>query len=86
MGEDNPSAFPVSSIDGVTNDGMTLRDWFAGQVVTGVLANSENAVSGAEPTNYALSLRPDQYAPWVARVSYLVADAMLAARKATPDA
>lgn len=29
----NPPAFPVSSIDGFTQHGMDLRDWFAGQAL-----------------------------------------------------
>jgi len=33
-------AFPVSTIDGFTEDGMTLRDWFAGQALNGMLAHS----------------------------------------------
>lgn len=30
---ENPSAFPVSTIDGFTHEGMSLRDWFAGQAL-----------------------------------------------------
>lgn len=33
---ENPNAFPVSSIDGFTDHGMTLRDWFAGQALIGL--------------------------------------------------
>ena len=43
---------------------MSLRDWFAGQALAGMLANDSN-----------------QSAEGDARVAYLIADAMLAARK-----
>lgn len=48
--------------------GMTLRDWFAGQALNAMIA-----------TRLA-GLRPDDLAPF-ARDSYLIADAMLAARE-----
>lgn len=80
---ENPPAFPVSTIDGFTHEGMALRDWFAGQAVGGILANSENAVSGAEPTNSALS-NPG-FPQWLAMTAYRVADAMLAARTQEPQ-
>ena len=35
---DNPPAFPVSTIDNFTNEGMTLRDWFAGMVMASAVA------------------------------------------------
>ena len=31
---DNSYAFPVSTIDGFTTVGMTLRDWFAGMALS----------------------------------------------------
>lgn len=83
---DNPSAFPVNSANlggpgaYAPDPGMTLRDWFAGQALAGVLANSENVAAGAEPTNSALSLRPQEFAGWLATTAYAVADAMLAER------
>ena len=88
---DNPPAFPSKEFRNTSSDpfatprefnhtGMTLRDWFAGRAATGILANSENVSAGAEPTNCALSLRPIEFAEWIARASYLVADAMLAER------
>jgi hypothetical protein len=79
---ENPSAFPVSTIDGKTNCGMDLRDYFAGQVAQGIIANSENVASGAEPTNSALSGTP--FHQWIASTSYGVADAMLAERAKGP--
>ncbi|WP_370309252.1 hypothetical protein [Sphingobium abikonense] len=88
---DNPSAFPVNPANLGGYDacepepGMSLRDWFAGRVVTGVIANSENVTAGADPTNIALSCRPDEFADWLAKVSYFVADAMLRERAKSTD-
>lgn len=37
----NPPAFPRTSTSFASNqDGMTLRDWFAGQVMAGLLASA----------------------------------------------
>lgn len=53
---------------------MTLRDWFAGQALAGVIADAATfeAVNGGEIGNRANVL---------AAVSYRIADAMLAARE-----
>lgn len=48
------------------NHGMSLRDWFAGHAMSGLLANKGD---------------PDDYLTMAARDAYRVADAMLAARK-----
>lgn len=83
---ENPSAFPVNTTNAANpgayeaDPGMTLRDWFAGKAVVGILSNSEYVHDGAEPTNSALSCSPESFAGWVARGSYLVADAMFAER------
>lgn len=65
-----PSAFPVSTIDGVTNEGMTLRDWFAGQALPGYVQHlgSQNIHAG-------------NYIEECAREAYAFADAMIAARE-----
>lgn len=60
--------------------GLSFRDWFASQALVGIIANSENAVAGAEPTNSALSSSPD-FPSWIALTAYRVADAMLAERE-----
>ena len=61
-------AFP-SNDDGIQNDGMTLRDWFAGKALVGLLS---------EPK--ATAETPDRYA----KAAYIFADAMLKARGGTP--
>ena len=69
----NPSAFPTvlpKDWDSV-NEGMTLRDWFAGQALTGLLA-------GRQPNN----TYPAEH---LAETSYAMADVMLAARLTTQE-
>lgn len=65
-------AFPQSNFDVAYSDyiggGMTLRDWFAGQALMGLLPSK--SVVGF-PTAYA-------------QVAYEYADAMLAAREVKP--
>lgn len=65
--KNNPFAFPRDNILD-RNSGMTLRDWFAGQVANGMAAHS--GTSGA------------YYGPGdIAARAYEVADAMLAERE-----
>lgn len=59
-------AFPSAS-DGVFFDGMSLRDWFAGQAVSGSVA-------------YA-NFHEDDDAQTAAKYAYRVADSMLKARE-----
>ena len=72
--KDGGGAFPQFSLnpvsDGATllaaTGGMTLRDWFAGQALAGIIAQTPTAESAA----------------LFAREAYVAADAMLAAREA----
>ena len=76
--DDGGPAFPVAEDHKVADQfqwtqGMSLRDWYAGQALAGMLAHS---------TRY----RPRQGAPsnWhdaISEEAYELADAMLAARK-----
>ncbi len=59
-----------------SDQGMSLRDWFAGQALAGMLASTMSVNDGHEPT----------YLPWseaasAARQAYEVADAMLVERE-----
>ena len=36
----NQAAFPLKHSDDKYNPGMTLRDYFAGQVITGIVSNT----------------------------------------------
>ena len=76
----NPPAFPhtveYKGSDGggiVPHGGMTLRDYFAAKALQGMFANPDD---GHE--NYDLNY--EDYVKEIARCSYKMADAMLAAR------
>ena len=69
--EDGGAAFPWREDGGggyYQHVGMSLRDWFAGQAVAGWMAST--------PENYLVDETKS------AELAYIVADAMLAARKA----
>lgn len=68
--KDGGPAFPLQSIgpDFVPGyAGMTLRDWFAGQAISGACC----------PAPDGWSLPPQDHAAW----AYEIADAMIAARE-----
>jgi len=75
---DSPKAFPLPHFEQngkvFYQDGMTLRDWFAGQALTSTM----RLVTGHE------SEPGEGMAQTFARRAYEVADAMLEARKAKP--
>ena len=60
-------------------DVETLRDRFAMAALKGYLSNGEASLNGAEPTGYFVSKEDGR--KWVAEWSYLMADAMMEARK-----
>lgn len=67
--EDGGPAFPTEPrgpVYGDKYDGMTLRDWFAGQALAGIIAHPN--LEGWEPAI-------------TAKWAYEIADAMLEARK-----
>ena len=78
---ENPPAFPSHAGDPEMTDprnriscgGMTLCDWFAGQVSPQVYWGVNTEPSFKEQT-------PQQLANAVAKISYMMADAMLTAR------
>ena len=68
--DDGGPAFPLTINNGpdkfsICLPGMTLRDWFAGQALSGVISNLEDGVRDDDIVN----------------ACYLMADAMLARRK-----
>lgn len=73
---DGGAAWPCSNggAAGVEQRGMTLRDWFAGQALDAVVANNTmlNELDRTAPAA-VMSAK-------VARMSYALADAMLAER------
>jgi len=68
MKDDGGCAFPLDRVFSCQG-GMSLRDWFAGKALNGILANSWNDREDL--------LMDDK----VARQSYMYADAMLEERK-----
>jgi len=77
---DGGPAFPSAAMPTATDerneqrDGMTLRDWFAGQALAGVLANSDL-------TKFLCSLDPSNGHDKIAAHSIAFADAMIDERE-----
>jgi hypothetical protein len=81
---DGGPAFPASPTYGPNGDlyrpadigceGMTLRDWFAGQALAGQLASMSSAAAVAH-------IRAEDAPKLCSIFAYIFADAMLAARK-----
>jgi hypothetical protein len=81
---ENPPAFPLrargdGSIFERSHEGMTLRDWFAGQALAGMMANQAMLNATLRKTQTGESV-----ADWTAKGAYAVADAMLAERERQP--
>lgn len=78
---ENPPAFPPSITATTAGDvyhgfdGMTLRDWMAGQALIGILSSGT--------THMASGQTIDDYHAMVAYGAYALADAMLLARQTT---
>lgn len=64
----NPAAFPVKHSEDKFNPGMTLRDYFAGQVLNGILLDHEAWSIGTISNDIAIR-------------AYQIAEAMLIRRK-----
>lgn len=77
MDANNPPAFPWAQQEFTLNggSGMTLRDWFAGQALAGVIANPD-----ASPMCIGAGFHGSK--AMIAEYAYAAADAMIAARKA----
>lgn len=78
--EDGGPAFPVTPIyaedANMTCSGMSLRDWFAGQALSGLLANGPLQKDAAERGTIATG----QFTNTLTIASYKIAGEMLAAR------
>lgn len=79
---DRPPAFPTPHDPERTgNEGMSLRDWFAGQALVGYAANARVMDKAIDDWNNGHGVRPTCVAEFLAGLAYEVADAMLAARE-----
>ena len=67
------SAFPIVGQWGVTEQGMTLRDYFAAKAMQGMFANPDDSHE-----QYDLNYK--DYTEEIARCAYCMADAMMKAR------
>ena len=77
---DGGPAFPILRSD---QAGMSLRDWFAGQVLNGLYSVEDQR---SMPMDKTPEEREEEYTKWAkadAKWSYRLADAMLAARNNT---
>jgi hypothetical protein len=73
------SAFPShGSMGEIADRGMTLRDWFAGQALMGLVCSSEDVACENQKNPL-----PEQisWSEVIAKSAYRVADAMLKARE-----
>lgn len=81
--EDGGPAFPHMAADGHPDYrlGLTVRDWFAGQALSGAIS----AVGGTASCGSQLARNPSM-PKTLSELAYDYADAMLAARKPGGDA
>ena len=78
---DGGPAFPApAGVSHITSQGMTLRDWFAGQALSGIRELQGNWV----PNNDEERGFAKRRAEWAAEAAYRYADAMLTERMWTP--
>ena len=76
--------FPDGAIISLNQGGMTLRDYFAGQALAGVVPGIEHEVDKIDPDSKYYDQSSDQLHQCAAIRAYCYADAMLAAREAKP--
>jgi hypothetical protein len=85
--DDGGPAFPfaVQRDFHAAETGMTLRDWFAGRALQGLIAKTplidREGVNGKQMTQHEINQLRDDFA----ESAYFYADAMLAARKGARD-
>lgn len=73
MNKDNPPAFPIVGQWGVSEQGMTLRDYFAAKAMQSFIERAPDQIGFG--TNY-----PENNLNY-SRAAYVMADAMLETRK-----
>ncbi|WP_421439989.1 hypothetical protein [Agrobacterium tumefaciens] len=64
------------------NNGMSLRDWFAGQFLAGAATSKEPLAFRGNPSRDEVDAALRSHWDDVSRAAFIAADAMIAARKA----
>lgn len=78
---ENPYAFPLAMTpESIDHVGMTLRDWFAGQIAAAEVASAGANEAAAEALADAAAMAGQTIEQRIAFNAYEVADAMLAQR------
>jgi cytosine/adenosine deaminase-related metal-dependent hydrolase len=78
--DDGGPAFPLGEYENIDQcNGMSLRDWFAGQALAGHIATLSNPVN-IEALLVISRNRGVPFTLHIAQMSYEIADAMLKAR------
>ena len=91
MKNDGGPAYPIATVvaplqgyqipkGGVGSDGMSLRQWYAGMVITGLVASLDR-----EDVNAIQHMSNEERAQMVARYAFLIADAMIKASEETDN-
>lgn len=83
MAKDYASAFPVRYADDSLDYGMWMRDYFAGQALSGLheeLRSVDVAFGNARTMGDSIMDRPKDVAKRLAEISYFIADAMMEQR------
>jgi hypothetical protein len=81
----NPSAFPHTYSDKhETYEGMTLRDWFAGQALASIAGTAIFDAAARTTTGELADANGTDRTHLIAGTCYRLADAMLRVRKVAP--
>lgn len=83
---ENPPAFPIpTGADNDGREGMSLRDWFAGQLAAAEVASAGANQFAAEALSDAAEQAGQSIEERIAFNAYKVADALIVARRPTAD-
>jgi len=77
----NPFAYPVTDGTTFVNDGMTLRDHFAGLALNAVISNAQTMQEITKTWNYMSKCTRIDFEEAIAKLSFTYSDAMLKQRE-----